>query len=185
VSGPKRTVVALDPATGRTLWTFQEPETPRWEYSMRNNHGKGVAYAEIDGRGVVFVVTPAFFLHALDAETGQPLENWGGRVPIDGFPSTGSVDLLKDLIADWDPWLNSGLEYDPYNGLPLELGYITDSSAPIVVNGVIIVGNSAEQGYNQPRQESVPGDILAYDARTGEFKWKFHVIPRPGEFGHE
>jgi quinoprotein glucose dehydrogenase len=31
----------------------------------------------------------------------------------------------------------------------------------------------------------VPGDILAYDARTGAFKWKFHVIPRPGEFGHE
>ena len=25
-----------------------------------------------------------------------------------------------------------------------------------------------------------PGDILAYDARTGDFKWKFHVIPRPG-----
>jgi glucose dehydrogenase len=50
---------------------------------------------------------------------------------------------------------------------------------------VVIVGNSAEQGYNQTRIENVPGDILAYDARTGAFKWKFHVIPRPGEFGHE
>jgi len=27
--------------------------------------------------------------------------------------------------------------------------------------------------------------MLAYDARTGKFLWKFHVIPRPGEFGHE
>jgi glucose dehydrogenase len=70
-------------------------------------------------------------------------------------------------------------------GIPLELGYITASSPPIVVNGVVVVGNSAEQGYNQTRIENVPGDILAYDARTGDFKWRFHVIPRPGEFGHE
>ena len=31
----------------------------------------------------------------------------------------------------------------------------------------------------------MPGDILAYDARTGKFMWKFHVIPRPGEVGHD
>jgi glucose dehydrogenase len=50
---------------------------------------------------------------------------------------------------------------------------------------VLIVGNSAEQGYNQTRVENVPGDILGYDAKTGKFLWKFHVIPRPGEFGHD
>ena len=47
------------------------------------------------------------------------------------------------------------------------------------------MGNSAEQGYNQTRIENVPGDILGYDARTGEHLWKFNVIPRPGELGHE
>jgi glucose dehydrogenase len=184
-SGPKRTVVALDPATGQTIWSFQEPETERLRYSMRANHGKGVAYSEIDGRGVVFVTTPAFFMHALDAETGQPLPGWGSGVPLDGFPATGSVDLVKDLVADWEPWTSANLQYDPNIGIPLELGYITSSSPPVVVNGVIIVGNSAEQGYNQTRIENVPGDILAYDARTGAFKWKFHVIPRPGQVGHE
>lgn len=70
VSGPRRTVVSLDPATGKTLWTFQEPTTGRLEYSMRANHGKGVTYTRLNGRGVVFIVTPAFFLHALDAKTG-------------------------------------------------------------------------------------------------------------------
>jgi quinoprotein glucose dehydrogenase len=184
-SGPRRTVVSLDPATGKTLWTFQEPSTPRHEYSMRSNHGKGVAYSKVGGRGVVFITTPGFFLHALDAKTGEPLGNWGGAVPIEGFPKTGSVDLLKDLIADWDPWLNARQSYDPAKGLPLELGYITSSSPPIVVNDVVVVGNSAEQGYNQTRIENVPGDILAYDAKTGKHLWKFHVIPRPGEFGHE
>lgn len=184
-AGPKRAVVAIDPATGNTVWTFQEPETFRWKYSMRASHGKGVAYAEIDGRGVVYIVTPAFFLHALDAETGKPLEGFGSGIPLDGFPATGSIDLVKDVIKDWEPWTKANREYDPNQGLPLELGYITNSSPPIVVNGVIIVGNSAEQGYYQSRIENVPGDILAYDARTGAFKWKFHVIPRPGEFGHE
>lgn len=184
-AGPKRAVVAIDPASGKTLWTFQEPETFRWEYSMRASHGKGVAYAEIDGRGVVYIVTPAFFLHALDAETGKPLDGWGSGVPLEGFPSTGSVDLVKDLIQDWEPWTKLGRQYDPNIGIPIEIGYITNSSPPTVVNGVVIVGNSAEQGYNQTRIENVPGDILAYDAKTGAFKWKFHVIPRPGEFGHE
>ncbi|HET9704435.1 MAG TPA: PQQ-binding-like beta-propeller repeat protein [Vicinamibacterales bacterium] len=184
-AGPRRTVVSLDPISGKTLWTFQEPETPRHAYSMRSNHGKGVAYARINGRGVVFVSTPGFFLHALDAKTGQPLEKWGSAVPVRGFPSTGSIDLLKDLIADWGPWVESKQKYDPANGLPLSLGYITTSSPPIVVNDVLVVGNSAEQGYNQTRIENVPGDILGYDARTGKFLWKFHVIPRPGEFGHE
>jgi len=142
---------------------------------MRASYGKGIAYSRIDGRGVVYVSTPGFFLLALDAETGAPLEGFGGQVPVEGFPSTGVVDMLADL----------GHPYDPYEGIPLETGYITTSSPPIVVNDNIIVGNSAEQGYLQARIENVPGDILAYDRVTGEFKWKFNVIPRPGEYGHE
>ena len=185
VTGERRHVVALDPETGELLWSYSEPKTARYEYSMRKGYGKGIAYGEVDGRGVVFITTPAFFLHAIDAETGLHLENWGTRIPLEGFPETGVVDLLPPLIADWDRWLEHGEEYDPYYGLPLELGYITASSPPIVVNGTVVVGNSAEQGYNQTRIENVPGDILAFDARTGQFKWKFHVIPRPGELGHE
>lgn len=185
VSGPRRTVVSLDPATGKTLWAFQEPMTPRHEYSMRSNHGKGVTYARIKGRPVVLVTTPGFFLHALDIKTGKPIEGWGEAVPVAGFGKTGSVDMLKDLIADWQPWKQAEQKYDAAKGLPLELGYITTSSPPIVVNDVLIIGNSAEQGYNQTRIENVPGDILAYNLQTGKFMWKFHVIPRPGEFGHE
>ena len=175
VAGSKRHVYALDAGTGERLWSWVEPETFRWEYSMRKNHGKGVAYANVDGRDIIYVVTPAFFLHAFDANTGEPIEGFGGQIPIEGFPETGSVDLLAHL----------GHEYDPYNGVPLEKGYITSSSPPIVVNGTVIVGNSAEQGYYQTRQEMIPGDILAFDARTGAFKWKFDVLPGPGEFGHE
>lgn len=175
VVGPRRHVVALDPETGELLWSYREPNTYRWEYSMRKDYGKSVAYSEIDGRGVIYIVSPAFFLTALDAKTGRPLEGFGRKVPVPGFPDTGVVDLLADL----------GHPYDPYEGIPLEKGYITSSSPPIVVGEVIVVGNSAEQGYNQSRVENVPGDILAYDRRTGKFLWKFNVLPGPGEFGHE
>src|SRR5688572_10732700 len=185
VAGPRRHVVAIDPTSGKLLWHWVEPETYRSSYSMRTAYGKGVAYTEIDGKGVVFIATPGFFLVALDADTGKPLPNWGRRVGLPSFPQTGVIDLVEDLIRDWDPWIKKKQKYNPNEGVPLDLGYITASSPPIVVNDVVIVGNSAEQGYHQTRQENVPGDILAYNARTGRFMWKFHVIPRPGEVGHE
>ena len=185
VAGERRTVVAIEPATGETLWTYREPHTTRFDRGMRNGYGKGVAYAELDGRGVIYIISPAFFLYALDAETGRPLENWGSAVPLPGFPRSGVVDLVPDLIAGWGPWQSWDGAYDPDFGIPRELGFITSSSPPIVVNGVVVVGNSAEQGYYQTRIENVPGDIMGYDARTGEHLWKFHIIPRPGEFGHD
>ncbi|MCH7533044.1 MAG: PQQ-binding-like beta-propeller repeat protein [Gemmatimonadetes bacterium] len=184
VTGYNRNVIALDPATGELLWSWVPPTTFRSEYSMRSPYGKGIAYGEIDGRGVVYITSPGFFLHALDVETGRPLEGWGRPVPIEGFPG-GTVDLVEDLIRDWGPWEKLNQPYDPYQGMPIEIGFITASSPPIVVNDVVVVGNSAEQGYLQTRQEMVPGDIMGYDARTGEYLWKFHVVPRPGEFGHE
>ena len=185
VTGPNRAMIGLDPATGELLWSFTEPTTGRREYSMRYSYGKGIAYGERNGRGVAYISTPGFFLHALDVLTGEPLANWGEAIPIAGFPPTGSQDMLADIIDGWGPWENAGLTFDPDAGIPLELGYITSSSPPIVVNGVVIVGNSAEQGYLQTRIENIPGDILAYDADTGALKWKFHIIPRPGEFGHD
>ena len=103
VAGYRRTVVALDPATGETLWTFREPPTQRWERSMRKNYGKGVSYAQVNGEGRIYVVTPGFFLHALDPDTGYPIENFG-----DG----GTIDLLADF----------GYEYHPDRRPPLRGG---------------------------------------------------------------
>ncbi|MEJ2205452.1 MAG: hypothetical protein P8170_15240 [Gemmatimonadota bacterium] len=108
VAGSRRTAVAIDPATGETLWTFREPETKRWRDSMRKNYGKGVAYEDVDGRGRVYLITPAFFLWALDAETGRPVES---------FADGGVVDLLDDLGPGPTP--GSGLHHElhaPHRG---------------------------------------------------------------------
>ena len=185
VSGQRRQVVAIDAGTGETLWTFREPETMRYLRSPRADFGKGIAYAEVDGRGIVYITTPAFFLWALDAETGRPLEDWVNSAPIDEFPPTGVVDLIPDLVSDWGPWLSWDGAYDPDHGIPRALGMVTSSSPPIVVNGVVVVLVGHEPSYDQTRVENVPGDIMGYDARTGEQLWKFHVIPRPGQLGHE
>ena len=188
VMTPRRQVVALDPATGEILWTFREPETIRHQRSPRQAYGKGVAYAEVNGRGVIYITTPGFFLWALDAETGIPLESWGSNFPVGGFPETGVVDLVPLLVDDWGPWQDyvvAGGEYDPDYGIPRELGMVTASAPPIVVNGVVIVLVGHQPSYGQTRIENVPGDIMGFDAATGERLWKFHAIPRPGEVGHE
>jgi quinoprotein glucose dehydrogenase len=187
VAGQRRQVVAIDAATGETRWTFREPDTSRYWRSPRSDFGKGVAYAEVDGRGVIYISTPGFFLWALDARTGQPLQNWGGApVPLKDFPRSGVIDMIPDLVRDWGPWLTwKGERYNPDYGLPRKLGEITSSSPPIVVNGVVVVLAGHEPSYDQTRIENVPADIQGYDARTGKHLWKFHVIPRPGEVGHE
>ncbi len=188
VMTPRRQVVALDPATGEILWTFREPETIRHQRSPRQAYGKGVAYAEVNGRGVIYITTPGFFLWALDAKTGIPLENWGSNFPVGGFPETGVVDLVPLLVDDWGPWQDyvvAGGEYDPDYGIPRELGMVTASAPPIVVNGVVVVLVGHQPSYGQTRIENVPGDIMGFDAATGERLWKFHAIPRPGEVGHE
>ena len=179
VAGDRRHVVAIDPETGETIWSYREPHTFRHEYSMRKDYGKGVGYTEVDGRGVIYIISPGFFLTALDAKTGAPLEGFGHEIGVPGFPSTGVVDLQKVLAE------RNGYDFDPYYGIPLEQGYITSSSPPVVVNGVVVVGNSAEQGYNQTRIENIPGDIMAFDAATGEHEWSFNIIPGPGEFGFD
>ncbi|MFN2327222.1 MAG: hypothetical protein ABR551_15265, partial [Gemmatimonadales bacterium] len=82
---------------------------------------------------------------------------------------------LITYLGDW--------EHDREDGLPSDVGYITNSTPPVIVNGTIVVGNSHEQGYYQTRRENVPGNIMGFDVATGAHKWTFDVIPQPGEFG--
>ena len=50
VAGYNRHVIAIDPKTGETVWSYREPKTPRAEYSMRADYGKGVAFGYIETR---------------------------------------------------------------------------------------------------------------------------------------
>jgi quinoprotein glucose dehydrogenase len=166
VAGERRTVVSLDPETGETLWMWRMRDNPRWEASTRKNYGKGVAYAVVDGRPTIFLITPGYYMVALDADTGHPVPYFG---------MNGVVDLHLGM-GDYPVDADRGI---------LDSGDITSSSPPIVVNGVIVVGNSHDRGYYPDRKENVPGHIRGYDVRTGMMKWRFNVVPQEGEFGND
>lgn len=58
---------------------------------------------------------------------------------------------------------------------------LVQSTTPGRVFGdLLILGSATNQGYG-----SAPGDIRAFNVRTGELQWTFHTIPHPGEFGYE
>jgi quinoprotein glucose dehydrogenase len=81
----------------------------------------------------------------------------------------------------WDPVTKTGA--DGTVGIDPKLGQIGASSPAIVVNDVIIVGNSAIHGYYPVRVRNLPGYIRGFDVRTGKQLWKFNLVPEPGEFG--
>jgi quinoprotein glucose dehydrogenase len=166
VAGQRRAVVAIDAATGETLWMWRMRDEPRWEESTRKNYGKGVAYAEVDGRPVIYTITPGYFLAALDADTGHllPFFGLGGIVDLHVGLGNYPVDANRGVLASGD---------------------ITASSPPIVVNGVVVVGNSHDRGYYPEKKENVPGHVRGYDAKTGRMLWRFNVLPQPGELGHD
>lgn len=46
--------------------------------------------------------------------------------------------------------------------------------------GTLVVGSRVSDGL----PEGPNGDIRGYDIHTGQLRWRFRTVPRPGEFGH-
>lgn len=84
----------------------------------------------------------------------------GKRVP--GFGKDGRLDLREGLGRDPET-LNVGA-----------------NSPGVIYKDLLILGSIVSEDL-----PSAPGDIRAYDVRTGQLHWNFHTIPRPGEFGYE
>jgi quinoprotein glucose dehydrogenase len=59
----------------------------------------------------------------------------------------------------------------------------TWSGAPFVVGDVVVVGHTTNDTFDS--MTAAPGDVRAYDVRTGALRWIFHVVPREGELGTE
>jgi quinoprotein glucose dehydrogenase len=151
--------------------------------------------------GVLYATTPRLRVIALDAATGKlkwsfdPQPDGKGRIrnrgvawwgqgrerrifvsarqylyavdaasgkPVASFGDNGHVDLRQ------------GLGRDP------ESLTVSASSPGIVYKDLLIMGSTLPEDL-----PSGPGDIRAYDVRTGKIRWTFHTIPRPGEFGYE
>jgi quinoprotein glucose dehydrogenase len=84
-----------------------------------------------------------------------------GKV-IPTFGTDGRLDLRENL-----------------RGVPSELS-VSSTSPGAVYKDLIIFGSATPEQVPAP-----PGDIRAYDIRTGTMRWTFHTIPHPGEFGYD
>ena len=83
----------------------------------------------------------------------------------------------------WDETTKTGA--DGTVGIDPALGQIAASCPPIIVNDVIIVGNSSIHGYYPIRVRNLPSYIRGFDIHTGKQLWKFNLVPEPGEPGSE
>jgi quinoprotein glucose dehydrogenase len=81
--------------------------------------------------------------------------------PVQSFGISGRIDLRDDLGREPKDW-------------------VTMTSPGIVYKDLLIIGSSLAEVL-----PTSPGDIRAYDVRTGKLRWSFHTIPHPGEFGYE
>ena len=164
-AGTRRSVIALDGATGELLWVHRYPEGVRGANAPRQLSGRGLAYWT-DGRGDerIIYVTPGYRMVALDATTGQPVRTFG---------TNGVVDL------------KIGVVYGDGKPIDLETGEIGLHSTPTVVHDTILVGSAMKEGMTVRTSNNSKGLARAFDARTGRLIWTFHTIPRPGEEGNE
>ncbi len=202
VATTRRIAIALDPETGETLWMWRLDEGIRWQKAPRQFAGRGPAYWTDGTEERVIVVTPGYHLASLDAKTGRPDPKFGRNGIVDlmdglGFPL---VPLAVDdpgplVISDaaparrarsgetWHEKTKTGA--DGTIGIDPALGQIAASCPPIVVNDVIVVGNSHIHGYYPIRLRNLPSYIRGFDVRTGKQLWKFNLVPGPGEPGAE
>jgi quinoprotein glucose dehydrogenase len=158
--GTRRSVVALDAATGELLWVHSEDEGARGAAAPRQLSGRGLSYWTDGKEERVLYVTQGYRLVALDAKTGN-------RVP--SFASNGILDLKADLDRSVD----------------LTTGSVGLHATPVVAGDIVLVGAAFETGANPKSKSNIKGAVRAFDVRTGKRLWMFKTIPEPGEVGAE
>jgi quinoprotein glucose dehydrogenase len=169
-----------------------------WSFDTQEEGGLQSSPIIVDG--VLYGLTPTQKVFALDAATGKLLWKFGSGIkgtqpdrglaywmddkdkrilvgvmnflyaldaatgkPIPSFGSQGRIDLRENLGRE------------PASAQSIDL-----TSPVVIYKDLVIVG-----GRNPETLPAPPGDIRAFDVRTGKLRWSFHTIPRPGEFGYD
>ena len=171
-----------------------------WTYETKDEFpGSEMQANPIIIDGVMYATSPRLRVFALDAATGRELWSFDptfGRPSTQRFRQRGVTVSGDRLYVTHRNWLwsldrhtgkpittfgDSG-RVDLRKGLdrPIEGVSVSASSPGVVYQDLYIIGSTVAEAL-----PSSPGDIRAYDANTGEMRWTFHTIPRPGEFGYE
>ena len=150
--------------------------------------------------GVLYGMTATTRPFALDAATGK--EIWKGKSEgPDNFSSSRGVAYWEDgddkrILYTSGPWLHaldartgkSIASFGDSGRVSLRSGLGATSEDKMVISNtpgtvyedLIIMPLRVSEGTDAP-----PGNIQAFNIRTGKLAWVFHTIPHPGEFGYD
>jgi quinoprotein glucose dehydrogenase len=156
-STPYNRVIALDATSGSELWAF-DPQV--WKMYGQPSNGTGFVHRGVatwtDGKSRRVFINSRWRLIALDAATGKPISSFG---------TDGEVDVTANLSR------------------AIRKEHYTNTSPPVVWGDIVILGNGV--GDRLVYKGDPPGDIQAFDVRTGVRVWRFKTVPEAGEFGND
>ncbi|MBM4193741.1 MAG: pyrroloquinoline quinone-dependent dehydrogenase [Gemmatimonadetes bacterium] len=156
-STPYNRVIAADALTGKPYWEF-DPQP--WKTYGQPSNGTGLVHRGVatwsSARERRVFIASRWRLIALDAKDGKPIASFG---------TNGEVDLTANLSRT------------------VRKEHYTNTSPPVVWGNVVIVGNGV--GDRLQYRGDPPGDVQAFDVRTGQRLWRFKTVPEAGEFGNE
>lgn len=154
---PYNRVIALDATTGKEYWSY-DPQA--WKTYGQPSNGTGLVHRGVatwsNGKERRVFLNSRWRLIALDAKTGKPILSFG---------TNGEIDLTAGLSRN------------------VRKEHYTNTSPPVVWGNLVIVGNGV--GDRLVYHSDPPGDIQAYDVRTGKRVWRFKTVPEAGEFGND
>jgi len=141
-------------------------------------------------KGILFLPNPNDVIQAIDAKTGSLLWQYSRHLPDDNAMHNNAWGQRKRSVFLYGDKLytitrdNFLLALDAKTGKPVwEVNrggdlYVTNTSGPIVVDGVVIAGSNC--------QEAAQGCyVTGNDAATGKELWRNEMIPHPGQKGDE
>lgn len=171
-----------------------------WTYQTHDEfQGSEMQANPIVVDGVLYATSPKLRVFALDAATGRELWSFdpnGGRPPASRFRHRGVVVTDDRVLFTYrnklwaldrktgQPIPSFGVDgvVDLREGLDRPVAGVTVSASTpgVVFDDLLIIGSTVSETL-----PSSPGDIRAYDVKTGALRWSFHTIPHPGEFGYD
>ncbi|MEL6059497.1 pyrroloquinoline quinone-dependent dehydrogenase [Methylobacterium sp. DCY52] len=173
VSTTANHVAALDARDGRVLWTYTHKARTEKIFGPPSNRGVAVS------GGLVFEATMDGRVIALDAKTGRLVWDREAVRPEEGESETASgltealggkaVQGSSRLGFKMPPLVAEGLVIVGVAGAGYGL-HVEDEKGGL--DGGAVVG--IEGGYGRR------GWLAAYDARTGEERWRWYVTPSEG-----
>jgi quinoprotein glucose dehydrogenase len=168
-------------------------------WSLETGETGGLETTPLMVGGVLYAYTPTQKVIAFDAATGKLLWKFDSGI-VGTRPAravaywhegndkrilAGVMNFVYELDADTGKVIPS---FGQNGRIDLREGLGRDSvqqsvvmtSPGVIFKDLVIVGAAMPEALPSP-----PGDIRAYDVRTGKTRWIFHTIPHPGEFGYE